>query len=121
MRRYFRRGKAKAIALRGDPGSREFMEAYQAALDQHSEPTAKPVGAHRTEPGTMAALIANYYASANYKNLAPITRATYRNEIEKLRLRHGTKRVATLNREHAKSYWPKRPTLRELPTSCCGP
>jgi integrase len=50
----------------------------------------------------MAALIADYYGSAEYKNLAPITRATYRNEIEKLRLRHGTKRVAKLTREHVK-------------------
>jgi integrase len=102
MRRYFRRGKAKEIALPGEPGSREFMEAYQAALDEHSEPAAKLIGAQRTEPGTMAALVASYYASAEYKNLAPITRATYRNEIEKIRLRHGTKRVSKLTREHVK-------------------
>jgi len=102
VRRYFRRGKAKEIPLRGEPGSREFMEAYQAALEQHSEPPAKPIGSSRTEPGTMAALIASYYSSGAYKNLAPITRATYRNEIEKIRQQHGTKRVAKLGRDHIK-------------------
>jgi integrase len=102
VRRYFRRGKAKEIPLPGEPGSREFMAVYQAALEQHSTTPPKPIGASRTEPGTMAALIASYYGSAEYKNLAPITRATYRNEIERVRLRHGTKRVAKLGREHIK-------------------
>jgi integrase len=102
LRRYFRRGRAKQIPLPGEPGSREFMEAYQAALAERSEPAVQPIGAHRTEPGTMAALIADYYGSAEYKNLAPITRSTYRNEIEKLRLRHGGKRITKLTREHVK-------------------
>ncbi len=51
VRRYFRRGKAKEIPLPGEPGSREFMAAYQAALEQHSAPPPKPIGASRRSLG----------------------------------------------------------------------
>jgi integrase len=46
--------------------------------------------------------VAAYYAGAEYKNLAPITKATYRHEIEKLRREHADKRVAALERKHVK-------------------
>src|SRR4051794_33115764 len=102
VRRYFRRGGAKDVPLPGVPGSKEFMAAYQAALAAFDKPKATPIGSGRTEPGTMAALIAAYYSSVEYKTLAPITRATYRNEIEKIRVEHGSKRVAKLTREHVR-------------------
>ena len=39
--RYFRRPGSKQIRLRGVPGSQEFMEAYQAALDGQRRPRGK--------------------------------------------------------------------------------
>jgi integrase len=97
VRRYFRRPSAKTAVLPGTPGSREFMEAYQAALEAPFH-----VGEARTRPGTIAALVASYYASPAFKTLAPITKSTYRNEIEKFRREHGDKRVATIERRHIK-------------------
>ncbi|WP_372624573.1 tyrosine-type recombinase/integrase [Falsiroseomonas sp.] len=52
MRYYFSRKGWARVTLPGAPGSREFMEAYQAALAGKPE----PVGATRAAPGTMAAL-----------------------------------------------------------------
>ena len=81
IRRPHRHGEALFSAwqgkeyLPGEPGSREFMAVYQAALEQHSTSADKAHRGERKEPGTMAALIASYYGSAEYKTLAPITRS----------------------------------------------
>ena len=60
VRYYFRRRGIKAIPLPGVPGSEEFMAAYSAALasvlDEHLE-----IGANRTLPGTINALIVMYF------------------------------------------------------------
>src|SRR4051812_43147564 len=63
VRRYFRRKGFKDVPLPGMPGSREFMDAYQAALDTTASAAPKLVGLDRSKPGTMSALIAEYYAS----------------------------------------------------------
>src|SRR5829696_1379371 len=64
VRRYFRKGTAKRISLPGHPGSREFMQAYQAALDGYEQPGPTPIGLDRSPPGSLSALIASYYSSA---------------------------------------------------------
>jgi hypothetical protein len=60
VRYYFRRRGGKAMPLPGLPGSEEFMAAYAAALAglPHVE-----IGASRTLPGTINALVVNYYGS----------------------------------------------------------
>jgi integrase len=97
VRRYFRRPGCKPVALPGQPGSKQFMETYQAALDGRFE-----IGAATARPGSVSALVAAYYASAAYRTLAPLTKSTYRNEIEKFRREHGDKRVAQIERRHVK-------------------
>jgi integrase len=99
-RRYFRRKGQKLIPLPGHPGSREFREAYEVALD--TTLTGAGATTDNTKPGTVAALVAAYYRSSEYKSLAQITKATYRREIEKFRRDHGDKRIALLEREHVK-------------------
>ena len=68
-RYYFRRHGTKAIPLPGLPGSEEFMAAYAAALasipEQHVE-----IAANRTLPGTINALVVNYYKSDEWHSLA---------------------------------------------------
>jgi len=81
------------------PGSAEFMEAYQRAINGDSAP-ARRIGAERTARGSMSALIADYYQSAEYLQLAAITRQTYRNQIERLRRDHGDKPVDRLESRH---------------------
>jgi integrase len=99
MRYYFRRRGTKAIPLPGLPASEEFMAAYAAALasipDQHVE-----IGANRTLPGTINALVVAYYKSDEWHALAADTQKTRRRILERFRAQHGDKRVALLQREH---------------------
>lgn len=98
MRHYFRKPGYKQVALPGMPGSEEFMTAYQAALSG----TPVPVAVTRTKPGTFNALIVSYYQSADWLQLKPITQATYRNLIERLRAQHGDNMVAQLEARHVR-------------------
>jgi hypothetical protein len=100
VRYYFRRGRgAKAIPLPGIPGSEEFMAAYGAALASTSN--APEVGASRTAPGTINALVANYYKSAAWlDDIGAETRRRRRSVIEGFREKHGDKRVALLRQDH---------------------
>ena len=58
------------------------------------------IGASRTLPGTINALIVSYYKSDGWQGLALETRKTRYRIIERFRVRHGDKRVALLRREH---------------------
>ena len=75
-----------------------FMEVYQRAIS--GEPASTDIGRDRTIPGTISALIAAYYRTPAFANLAPITRRTYRNDMERFRREHGDRRVAALTRDH---------------------
>lgn len=99
IRRYFRRDGMPGVSLPGRPGSPEFMEAYRAAVEQYA--TGKPsAGASRTKPGSIDALAVAYYASSPYLALRDSTKATYRGEIERLRIEHGAKRAAKIEPQH---------------------
>src|SRR5262249_45178007 len=97
VRYYFRRRGGKAMPLPGLPGSEEFMAAYAAALAglPHVE-----IGASRTLPGSINALVVNYYRSDDWQKLAADTRKNRRRVIERFRAEHGNKRVTLLQREH---------------------
>jgi integrase len=101
-RAYFRRPGHARIPLPGLPGSEDFMSAYAAAI-AGSEAAPIQIGASRTRPGTVAHLVAAYYDSAEFKHeVADNTRRTRRAVLERLRERHGDKRVATLQTEHVR-------------------
>src|SRR5262245_22761361 len=97
VRYYFRRRGGKAIPLTGRPGSEEFMAAYAAALAGLSR---VEIGASRTLPGTINALVVNYYGSDDWQKLATDTKKNRGRVIERFRAEHGNKRVALLQREH---------------------
>jgi hypothetical protein len=99
IRYYFRRRDTKAIPLPGLPGSEEFMAAYHAALAAMPDKFTD-IGAGRTSPGTINALVVAYYKSASWNNLAPDTRKSRRRSIEGFRIQHGDKRIALLRRDH---------------------
>lgn len=94
-RYYFRRPGLPRVAIPGLPGSEAFMEAYKAAL--RAEP--KAIGPAPAE-GSMSALIAAYYGSTGFKNLAAITRKTYRNDMERFRAKYGHLSVKGLEARH---------------------
>lgn len=95
-RHYFRRPGHQRRVLPGEPGSAEFMAAYAEAAG-----TSLSVGAGRTKPRTINALIVAYYGSAGFKKaLRPSTQATYRNTLERFRAKHGDKSVANIEPRH---------------------
>jgi integrase len=86
---YFRRRGCPRIRLPGVLGSREFMEAYQIALDGPQ----MPIGAARTKAGTINAAIVGYYQSRSFAELAPGTQAIRRQILERFRADHGDRPV----------------------------
>ncbi len=95
---YFERPGFPRVRLPGLPWSPKFMEAYEAALS--GEPI--PIGAKSVQPGTMGELVAKYYGSSSFKNLERSTQQVYRRIIERIRERHGAKRVSDLEIKHVR-------------------
>jgi integrase len=109
---YFRKPGCARLKLPGLPGSEAFMAAYQAALAAGAPPV--DIGAERTTPGTIAALVAAYIGSDVFRNLAGETKRTRWAILQKLRDEHGSKRVALLRREHVEAILrTKRPFPRQ--------
>lgn len=74
------------------------MAAYQAALA--GQPRVE-VGAGRTKPGNVNALVISYFKSNAFtKALGPGTQRMRRNILEYFRTDHGDKRAAVLERRH---------------------
>jgi integrase len=97
VRYYLRRRGFKNVRLPGLPGSAEFMEAYSAALVSDA---ARLVAARRSKPGSVAAAVAGYLASAHFAGLAEGTRRERRHILEAFRAAHGDKGIASLQRAH---------------------
>lgn len=81
LRCYLRRPGHPQVALPGEPGSKVFAEAYEAAM---MATRARP-GEDRIIPGSFSAIIAEYYESTGYLRLKDITKRTYRNMLERFR------------------------------------
>jgi integrase len=91
---YFRRPNFKRVRLPGLLGSREFMAAYQNALDQ---PHLEIGASKRSIPGSVSATIARYYDSTRYfGSLAPGTQVARRGILEHFREKHGERPIAQL-------------------------
>lgn len=99
VRRYYRRPGQPGVLLRGEPGSAEFLAAYQAAQSGHKiEP--KPIGIDRSVPGSVSAAIADYYQSGAFLALAAGTRRMRRQLLERFRVDHGTKQLSGMQQKH---------------------
>jgi integrase len=94
---YFRKAGFKRVPLPGLPWSPEFMAAYETALGTTQ---CIEIGASRTNPGTINALVVVYYKSDGWHALSDDTQKTRRRIIERFRVAHGDKRVATLRQDH---------------------
>jgi integrase len=78
------------------PGSPTFTAAYDVALSTGEIPRSE-IGVSRALPGTVNALVVAYLASATFASLAPETRRTRRNILERFRVEHGDKRLAKMD------------------------
>lgn len=94
--RYFRRKGCPVVALPGQPGSREFNTAYEAALNE------KPLPPTRHGTGTFGRLIADYYGSVDFSNLKPNSRKLYRVVLDPIAKAHGQRMVREMGRENAR-------------------
>ena len=96
VRRYVRRRGQKDIPLKGEPGTSEFMFAYQAAC--HTETSRFD----RTKAGTFARLITDYGRSASFANLKPSSQKLYKLVLDRIADRHGHRLVRDARRSDAR-------------------
>jgi integrase len=80
-RYYFRRPGFKRIPLPGLPRSNEFMARYHELMADKPEPSQ--IGSDRVVPRSIRALAINYYDSAAFKALKPITKNVYHHIIDR--------------------------------------
>jgi integrase len=99
IRRYFRRRGQRSIPLPGLPGSIEFMQAYQAALAIVSPPPPSP---KHVIAGSLAAVAAGYFRSADFANLSPSSQRSYRVAVKPILAAHGHRLVRELPKEAAR-------------------
>lgn len=83
VRRYFRRRGMPSVALPGEPGSRDFMAAYQAAME------AAPIRTARHGAGTFGSLVTAYYQAVEFANLKPSSQKLYRLVLDGMVETHG--------------------------------
>jgi integrase len=84
--------------LTGIPWSEDFMRQFAAALERVKQRSAE-VGADRTLPGSVDALVVSYYRLV-FPRFKASTQTERRYIIERFRAEHGTKPVRLLKREH---------------------
>lgn len=96
--RYRRKGFARELGT--DFGSDEFKRRYSEAEAEALGRRAVGAGKDKTVPGSLSELVASYYKSPEWRGLSDLTKKTYRGPIEKLRAKHGDKRIALLERVH---------------------
>jgi integrase len=95
------------------------MAAYETAMggetlsSQIGSRRLLDIGARRTHPGTVNALVVAYFSSASGKwaQLSPDTQKTRRRIIERFRAQHGDKRVAHLQEIHIRKMLDAIPKL----------
>jgi integrase len=92
---YLRRPGQKQVALPSPLYSQEFWTAYHAAMAD------EPVKTSQLKPGSVSAAILGYYGSAEFKALAPTTRATYRGILDRFRAKQwGDGPIAGMQTKH---------------------
>lgn len=103
LRFYYRPPGGRNIPLRGEPGSEEFEAAYQAAKAQAAA-EKPPIGVDRNASGSVAQAVSLYLGSAAFASLAPDTKRTRRNELERFREAHGGKPVVLMEKRHVERH-----------------
>jgi len=120
---YFRRTGFPRVRLPGLPWSLAFMQAYEQAMTA----TPAPVGAARTSPGSLSAVLVAYYGSQAFRRLSVGTQTLWRQILERWRETDGDKPIAVLPKEfivhkldgmkpHAARNWLK--AIRHLMAYC---
>jgi integrase len=86
------------VYLTGTPWSDDFMRQYATALDGVKAQSTN-IGAERTIPGSIDALVVSYYKLV-FPTLKASTQSERRYILERFRAEHGAKPLRLLKREH---------------------
>jgi integrase len=81
------------------PGSEGFRNDYAECLANRL-PSA---GIDKVKPGSIAKLIAIYYASPEFRGLRESTQKVFRGDLERFKAQDGDRRVSHLKRHHLKA------------------
>lgn len=90
----YRRQGYKTVILHGEPGSPEFL----AELEEAKALGPLAIGSAKVKEGTFSALCVAYYESHGFAARRPVTRATYRNTLERFRLKNGDRIAKEMRR-----------------------
>ena len=97
--RYQARERGFTFELGTEYGSEEFVRRYEAALRcLHTG-----AGKDRTEPRTVSAAVTVYFQSPEYKLLGAGTKPARRRALERVRVKHGEKRLDRMKRREVKA------------------
>jgi len=77
-------------------------DAWWAWYAEANAAEAVQIGAGRTLPGSISALVVAFYQSAEWQMLRPTTQRTYRGILDAYRTRYGTLPVAKLQSQHVR-------------------
>jgi integrase len=106
VHRYFRRRGYPRVPLQGLPGSAEFMAAYQAAL---AGPRTA-IGAGRIKPGSVSAVVAEYFDSQQFfTSKSAGTQRMRRSILERFRTAYGDRPIALLPTEWIEALLDSKP------------
>ena len=99
---YFRKAGCKPVRLRGEPGSPEYLAAYERALAGRKPELLKCVG---SMPGSLGWAIDKYTAHAEFNSKAAGTRAAYLVSLKTLRAAPIARAlVRDINRQHVNAH-----------------
>jgi integrase/recombinase XerD len=100
VRCYVRVPGKRKIRVRALPGTKEFMEEYQAAIAQVKADL--PRQADEVKRGSFRYLCIRYYSSAAFKALDISTRNWQRRALDEIAQEHGAKPVAMMAPRHVR-------------------
>jgi integrase len=98
LRVYVKPPGRPSAALPGAPGSPEYMQVYQAAMAGDVVPKALSTA----KGGTLAALVQQFYRSAEFANIKPTSQSLYRRVLKPIIARHGHRFFHDLPHEKAR-------------------
>jgi integrase/recombinase XerD len=100
VRCYVRVPGKRKIRVRALPGTKEFMEEYQAAIAEIKADL--PRQADEAKRGSFRYLCIRYYSSAGFKSLDISTRNWQRRALDEIAQEHGAKPVAMMAARHVR-------------------
>lgn len=97
IRVYFRKPGQPKIRLHERPGTKAFDQEYQRAFQgEIAVPEKKAKRVMLTPTGTISWLIQQYYGSAQFKALSPLTKKARQVTLDRIAQRFGTFQFATM-------------------------